>query len=824
LGSCTDSKSINITVAAPPDATITPAGPFCTNTAPVTLTAATAGGTWSGTGITNTATGTFNPATAGAGTFTITYSITIGGCSDTKTTSITVNSAPSATITPAGPFCITSPATNLTASVPGGTWSGAGITNAATGTFDPSVSGAGSFTITYSVTSGSCTTNATTTIQVNASCGTNCGAFTSISATDTRPTCSGQDDGTITISVSGGAPNYVVTLSDPSQGFSQAMVGGSGPFTFGAGPSGGLSPSLTYQYTVLDGVGNTCTLPYSLPIQTNVQATAAGFVDAKCFNQAVGQATITVNSGGTSPYEYSLDAGATWISFTSPVTITNLMPAPSPYSILVRDDASDLCPAQVSVTINNAVTDITTTFTNADATCNNNDGTVQVGPVSGGTAPYTYRFDGTDYATLPANNTFTGLVGGPHTFTVIDAIGCSKDFVTTINFPGLVNFTTSVSNPDCSGNGNNGSIFAVITSLGTFDVGIRTLNDPTIFQRDTVVSSGSAVVPFYGLPQGYYYIVAKPLGALCPSTSPLDTIRGGPVAVDFTIIPEDFICFETPDKDRILGRARITGITGSQADSYIYQIISAGGIIQSDTIKQFQALPFDTINFSLDKGNYQMIMFQDQSVSSGCGPLASHISSAYKSFSIYGPSASLDTLSVQRQYKLHDSPTVSVLIDIKESYQEPYQLRLKLTAGRTRSDSLFDTGFVNVPKSKDQFGNDQFVFAANVFAGDYQLSISDSLGCTRNYDLNIGFKEIFIPNVFTPNNDGANDTFEILNLPVDSTPKLVISNRWGKEVYQSSNYQNNWNGGPEVDGIYYYTLTLGGKTYTGWVEILHPTY
>ncbi len=642
----------------------------------------------------------------------------------------------------------------------------------------------------------------------------NCGIFT-ITATDTRPTCSGQDDGTITISVSGGTPNYVVTLSDPSQSFSQAMTG-PGPFTFGAGPSGGLSPSLTYQYTILDGAGNTCTLPYSLPIQTNVQANAAGFVDAKCFNQAVGQATVTVTSGGTSPYEYSLDAGTTWISFTSPVTITSLMPAATPYSILVRDDASDLCPAQVSVTINNAVTDITTSFTSTDASCSNNDGTIQVGAVSGGTGPYTFRLDSVDYATLPANNTFTGLAGGVHKFTVIDANGCNKYFKTTINFPGLVNFTTIFNNPDCSGGGNNGNIIVTITSSGTFDVGITTdpINDPTVFQ--TVVSAGGTQVTFNGLSQGSYYVVAKPAGALCPSRSLPIAIGGGPVAVDFTIIPEDFICFETK------GIVRIAGIKGSSLVDYNYQIILAGSIIQSGTITQLQALPPDTINYTgLDKGNYQMILFQDQSVASGC---ASPISSSYKSFSINGPSASLDTLYVNRKFSLPNIPTGSMLIGIQESQEEPYQLMLHLVNPHLqgqKNNYAFDSTWVSVSRN-----NQNLIMefnALNIYGGDYRLSIRDTLGCTRTYDLSLDFdKDIFVPNVFTPNNDGKNDTFEILNLPDNSS--LVITNRWGKEVYHSNNYENNWNGGSEVDGVYYYNLTAGGKVYTGWVEILHPSY
>ena len=60
-------------------------------------------------------------------------------------------------------------------------------------------------------------------------------------------------------------------------------------------------------------------------------------------------------------------------------------------------------PAQqeVSVTINNANTEITATFTTSEATCDNGGGSIQITNVSGGVGPYSYRLDGDDYATLP---------------------------------------------------------------------------------------------------------------------------------------------------------------------------------------------------------------------------------------------------------------------------------------------------------------------------------------------------------------------------------------------------------------------------------------
>jgi gliding motility-associated-like protein len=164
-GPCGDVQTTDIVVSASVDATITQVGPFCNVDPAVTLVAVSPGGTWSGNGITNAATGDFDPSTAGAGTHTITYTIT-GGCSDVQTIDIIVNATFDATITPAGPFCENDPSVVLTAVDPGGTWSGNGITNAATGDFDPATAGDGTHTITYSIP-GACGDVQTLDVLVN---------------------------------------------------------------------------------------------------------------------------------------------------------------------------------------------------------------------------------------------------------------------------------------------------------------------------------------------------------------------------------------------------------------------------------------------------------------------------------------------------------------------------------------------------------------------------------------------------------------------------------------------------------------------------------
>lgn len=78
----------NSAQTGPPDATITPVGPFCDDAPTVQLNAANMGGTWSGPGVSPT--GVFNPATAGAGTHTINYTIGQAPCIANSSTTIMV--------------------------------------------------------------------------------------------------------------------------------------------------------------------------------------------------------------------------------------------------------------------------------------------------------------------------------------------------------------------------------------------------------------------------------------------------------------------------------------------------------------------------------------------------------------------------------------------------------------------------------------------------------------------------------------------------------------------------------------------------------------
>jgi gliding motility-associated-like protein len=77
-----------------------------------------------------------------------------------------------------------------------------------------------------------------------------------------------------------------------------------------------------------------------------------------------------------------------------------------------------------------------------------------------------------------------------------------------------------------------------------------------------------------------------------------------------------------------------------------------------------------------------------------------------------------------------------------------------------------------------------------------------------------------IPNIITPNDqDGINDIFYIYGLVEKSS--LNIVNRWGKTVYFSGNYQNDWSPQNLVSGVYFYSLYLheSRRSFQGFVTV-----
>lgn len=102
--------------------------------------------------------------------------------------------------------------------------------------------------------------------------------------------------------------------------------------------------------------------------------------------------------------------------------------------------------------------------------------------------------------------------------------------------------------------------------------------------------------------------------------------------------------------------------------------------------------------------------------------------------------------------------------------------------------------------------------------------------------LTLGTADIIIPNAFSPDGDGQNDTWEIQGLNASASYRLSVFNRWENKVFETSQYQNDWDGTSNVssfissdnklpEGTYFYLLEWndGRAPITGFVYIKRRT-
>jgi len=118
--------------------------------------------------------------------------------------------------------------------------------------------------------------------------------------------------------------------------------------------------------------------------------------------------------------------------------------------------------------------------------------------------------------------------------------------------------------------------------------------------------------------------------------------------------------------------------------------------------------------------------------------------------------------------------------------------------------------------------------------GDYKVVVFQTTGCIVSDEITFKIIEPIdpfpnvdnIPNVISPNGDGTNDTWIIPNQYVSGTnSEILIMNSYGKVVYKTDNYQNNW---PEnqiefnsVNPVYYYVITTqDNKTKKGSITVI----
>jgi len=113
--------------------------------------------------------------------------------------------------------------------------------------------------------------------------------------------------------------------------------------------------------------------------------------------------------------------------------------------------------------------------------------------------------------------------------------------------------------------------------------------------------------------------------------------------------------------------------------------------------------------------------------------------------------------------------------------------------------------------------------------GTYTITVTDVYNCsiTDSFEVKItNIACIHIYNVFSPNSDGVNDTWDIDNIDLYPEVEINIFNQWGNKVFESTGYSEPWDGTLDGNALpaatYYYTLDLknGDTPYSGSITIL----
>jgi gliding motility-associated-like protein len=644
-------------------------------------------------------------------------------------------------------------------------------------------------------------------------------------------------DGEITVSnVSGGQPAYQYSLDSLMNYQTSAVFSGLG--------------NGNYKVYVRDSRG--CLGVYSVTL-TSPNAIAVGnaisVVSPSCAGMQNGRINMNTSgnnvTGGQPGYLYSLNGGA----FQTSPLFSNL--AAGAYQVKVKDQAG--CELSFGYTLTDPAGLNFEVVQTTSAGCGGEAGAVEVRNVGGGIAPYAYSINGIDFQ---AGASFANLTAGSYTMYVRDA-SLQTTCITskTFNVLGSTKVTFDVSTTDigCEGGDkgriiiknivggvpavgparykvsiNGGQSFRDVTGDSLVFDNLRAGNYEVILTYGENLGCSSTPRPVTIASAGIFFEV-KTTAATCgeangkaeavvPNASanysyslePNTGFRPSPIFTDlrpgvYTMYIRTGAVETCPNQMtfRVPGPAKLeyTFKKNNSCEGDKCQDSSGGSIVFSDI--KGGVLPYKV---SVDNGaNFTYDIYQNNFSVTGLKPGDYQI--------IVADAAGCKTMAVPVKIEesrmrarlrvepsMPDEPTGKLWVQDIRGGTPLYEVSIDgFTWGPVKS-ALLDTTITGIGMGK------------------YKLFVRDANGCIKCFDFTIEESKFVIPNIFTPNGDTYNDTFRIRNLPDGSV--LSIVNRWGKVVYQTSSYQNDWDGGTLPDGIYYYTLNVPGKgPYTGWVEI-----
>ncbi|SFH24353.1 T9SS type B sorting domain-containing protein [Pontibacter chinhatensis] len=613
-----------------------------------------------------------------------------------------------------------------------------------------------------------------------------------------------------TVATTCGAANGSITVSK--------VTGGTAPYTYALN-NGSFQAAATFanvaagEYTIRVKDANGCILEKKVVVSdiAGPSDIAASTTPTAC---TANNGTITVSgvTGGKAPYTYSLD-GKTYQAAGNFGSL-----AAGEYDLYVKD--ANGCSTTVKVTVGiKGPKEAEVAATNA--TCGEDNGTITVTAVKEGTKPLAYSIDGKNFQT---SATFGNLAVGVYTITIKDAEGCVLEVTKEVSNSGAPTFTATGTDASCGA--SNGRI--VISNVGGGVSPYTYSIDGTTFQN---------APEFTGLAEGEYPVTVKG-AAGCVSIEVL-TIRNTPPITNLSATVNSPTCEQPAGSisiDEVVGGTApytysLDGATFTAAatltdvapGTYTLTVKDAAGCTYSIEVQVEEGVSskLDYVHhLACSGGNTGEIVF----ASTGADAQTQYSIDGGKTFQKSPVFKELAKGTYQLITKFSEACTINVgTVEVKEA-----EVMLAEVTPLTKAVGLEKTGSAAVTKITGGVGpytysldggsfTSDSVFT-NLSAREYTLTVKDSRGCMTTATFVIeGLGDIDIPNGFTPNGDGMNDTWVLKNLPnLYPNCQVTVYNRWGSEVFSSKGYKRPWDGtykGKRLpDGTYYTIIEFGDGT------------
>ncbi|MFN8308656.1 MAG: gliding motility-associated C-terminal domain-containing protein [Chitinophagales bacterium] len=725
--------------------------------------------------------------------FTVFYEV--NGCADTAISHVTVNGVPAVTLSAHAAICTTDNGW-IAATVAGGSpqyhynWQppapdNDSIFNLITGSYQLIV-----------VDSNHCSDTAAIVV------GRNFPAVTIALQSKRNIRCFGTATGAVDIDVSPVATYNYVWNTLPAQ-ITQDVTGlTQGNYTVIATDSLGCADTATFNLTE----------PSALIISGITKS------DPLCYHGSNGTATVTA-TGGSGGYHYS------WNTNPAQHTATAVSLSAQTYTATVTDDSA--CAIVDSIQLNNPPALILNEISNRSVSCNSgNDGESQVATTNG-TPPYAYVWNSN-----PVQHDSVGnqLPSGTYSVSVSDFNSCTATLTVTINEPQALAIVVQPFGTHCF-NGADGSATATVTG-GVAPYHYLWSNGDSTITADSLIAGTISVTASdaHGCSISASSNISQPTAITNQVSSTRTscynisdgtitcTAAGGTGSFQFALYLDSTIFINSNSSGAFTQLAR----------GNYWILISDGNGCQIWTPVHVPSAPANSYSAIGDTTSCFGVQYHDATIVVNSNEAANSPFSYTLDGIITQPNGTFVNVGAGNHQVLvsdkfgcdtvivvpvimPEEGVINILPDTAAIYLgEIVQLNTDFTPYLASSISNYHWS-PSVGLSCSDCADPQFNYFGTM---TYHLTVTYNGQCTATDYITIHVENdnrFYIPNVFTPNGDGANDVFYVYGKAFKQMT-MKIFNRWGEKVFESNSEKNGWDGSfkgeMQEPGVYVYEVNI----------------